>query len=254
MSLENEVTETSAAQETPEAPASKTLLDSAAPTLNEGEYFLSEGIKGVGDKPEWFNGDKYKSVDEQARAYTELEKKFGGFTGSPKDGYSGPEGIEPDDALLGELREFAEKTNMSQDAFNDAWTLLSAQSGVVEEISQEAELAKLGDNAQQRIKTVEGFLKNNMDTEGYERVMNLVTNADSIELVEAIVQATAPTKLPIEGGVSPAGITWSDIETEMFKKNDKGQLLRGIDPAHEAKVQRMMLDHGGNVPYREMVG
>jgi len=52
-----------------------TLLDSSAPTLGEGEYFLTDGIKGSGDSPEWYKADKYKSVAEQAKAYTELEKE-----------------------------------------------------------------------------------------------------------------------------------------------------------------------------------
>ena len=60
----------------------QSLVDAAEPTLGEGEFFLSEGIKGVGDLPEWYKADKYKSVAEQAKAYTELEKKFGGFTGT----------------------------------------------------------------------------------------------------------------------------------------------------------------------------
>ena len=118
--------------------------------------------------PEWYKGDKYKSVAEQAKAYTELEKKFGGFTGAPKDGYAGPEGIESDDALLQELTEFATKTNMSQEAFGEAWELLTAQSEAVEAVSQEQEIAALGSNAEERIKNVEGYLKNNLDADDYE--------------------------------------------------------------------------------------
>jgi len=115
--------------------------------LGEGEYFLTEGIKGTGNTPEWFKADKYKSIADQAKAYTELEKRFGGFKGAPKDGYQAPEGIEADDALFAELKTFAEETNMSQDAFDRAWDLLQAQSEAVEEVSLEAEMAKLGDNA-----------------------------------------------------------------------------------------------------------
>ena len=222
-----------------------TLLDSASPTLGDGEYFLTEGIKGSGNSPEWYKADKYKSVAEQAKAYTELEKKFGSFTGAPKDGYSGPEGIESDDALLQELTEFASKTNMSQEAFGEAWELLSAQSGAAETVSREQEIAKLGDNAGERIKNVEGFLKNNLDSTDYDQVMNLVTDARSIELVEALVKATSPVKLPIDGGHSPTGMTWSDIEAEMFKKSGDGQLLRSIDVNHERKIQKMMQDFGG---------
>ena len=241
-------------QAAPETTTSDTLLDASAPTLSEGEYFLSDGIKGSGDTPDWYKGDKYKSVAEQAKAYTELEKKFGGFTGAPKDGYSGPEGIEGDDALLQELTEFATKTNMSQEAFGDAWELLSAQGQAVEQVTQEQEIASLGDNAQERIKNVEGYLKNNLDAEVYEEVRNLVTDARSIQLVEHLVRATAPARLPIDGGDHPSGMTWADVESEMFKKTDSGQLLRSIDSNHEAKIQKMMQDFGGDRQHSRTFG
>ena len=231
-----------------------TLLDATTPELSEGEYFLSDGIKGTGETPEWYKGDKYKSVAEQAKAYTELEKKFGGFTGAPKDGYAGPEGVESDDALLQELTEFASKTNMSQEAFGEAWELLTAQSEAVEAVSQEQEIAALGSNAEERIKNVEGYLKNNLDADDYETVRDLVTDAKSIQLIEYMVRATAPTKLPIDGGEHPTGMTWSDIEAEMFKKNDNGQLLRSIDASHEAKIQKMMQEFGGDKVHTRTFG
>ncbi len=231
-----------------EETTSDTLLDASTPELGEGEYFLSDGIKGTGDMPEWYKGDKYKSVAEQAKAYTELEKKFGGFTGSPKDGYQGPDGIETDDALLQELTEFATKTNMSQEAFGEAWELLSAQGEAVEAVNQEQEIAQLGPNASERIKNVEGFLRNNLDSETYDEIRDLVTDAKSIQLIEYMVQATAPTKLPIDGGEHPTGLTWSDIEAEMFKTAADGQLLRSIDASHERKIQKMMKEFGGDKP------
>jgi len=224
---------------------SDTLLDNAEPTLDQGEYFLAEGIKGAGETPEWYKSDKYQSVAEQAKAYTELEKKFGGFKGAPKDGYTAPEGIESDDALLTELTEFAKDTNMSDEAFGRAWELLSAQEQAVEEVTQEMEMQKLGDNATQRLKTVEGFLKNNLDADTYSAAQELVTTADSVALIEMIVKATMPAKLPIEGGEHPQGLTWSDVEAEMFRKDDKGNLLRSVDINHERKVQQMMASFGG---------
>ena len=229
-----------AAQEKSEVPKSDTLLDQAQPTLEAGEYFLADGIKGTGDAPEWLNTEKYKSVAEQAKGYAELSKRFGGFKGAPKDGYTPPEGVEADDALYQELEAFATKTNMNGDAFQEAWELLSTQGEVAEEYNQEVELSKLGDNAQERIKTVEGFMKNNLDADTYEQARGLVTNADTIELVELLVKATAPTKLPLEGGTHPQGLTWSDVEHEMFKKDDNGNLLRSTNSGHEQKIQKMM--------------
>lgn len=224
---------------------SDTLLDNAEPTLNQGEYFLAEGIKGAGETPEWYKSDKYQSVAEQAKAYTELEKKFGGFKGAPKDGYTAPEGVESDDALLTELTEFAKDTNMSDEAFGRAWELLSAQEQAVEEVTQEMEMQKLGDNATQRLKTVEGFLKNNLDAETYSAAQELVTTAESVALIEMIVKATVPSKLPIEGGEHPQGLTWADVEAEMFRKDENGNLLRSTDINHERKVQEMMASFGG---------
>jgi len=232
----------------------QSLVDAAEPALGEGEFFLSDGIKGVGDQPEWYKADKYKSVSEQAKAYTELEKKFGGFTGAPKDGYSVIEGVESDDALWQELVSFGEKTNMSQSAMNDAWELLSAQDQAAEEVSMEVELQKLGDNGVERVKVVEQYMKNNLDGDTYERLRYAVNSAEAVELIEALVKSTAPAKLPIDGYIEPGGITWTDIEAEMFKKHESGQMLRAVDPNHEAKVQRMMKEFGGDKPNVRVVG
>jgi len=230
------------------------LVDAAEPTLSEGEYFLTEGIKGTGDTPEWYKAEKYKSVADQAKAYTELEKKFGGFTGAPKDGYAIPEGVEQGDELMDALKGFAEKTNMNQDSFNEAWDLLISQSEAVEEVSAEMEMQRLGDNAPERVKTVEQFMKNNLDNDTYEKVRYAVNSAEAIELVEALIGATAPAKLPIDGQIEPGGITWGDIEVEMFKKDENGQLLRSVDRNHEAKIQRMMKEFGGDKPYSQTFG
>lgn len=232
----------------------QSLVDVAEPTLGEGEYFLSDGIKGVGDQPEWYKADKYKSISEQAKAYTELEKKFGGFTGSPKDGYSVVEGVESDDELWQELVSFGENNNMSQSALNDAWGLLSAQEQAVEEVSMELELQKLGDNGVERVKVVEQYMKNNLDGDSYEKLRYAVNSAESVELIEALIKSTAPAKLPIDGYVQPGGVEWSDIEAEMFKKDDNGNLLRSVDMNHERKIQRMMKEFGGDKPYVQTFG
>lgn len=230
------------------------LVDAAEPTLGEGEYFLSDGIKGVGDQPEWYKADKYKSVAEQAKAYTELEKKFGGFTGAPKDGYSVIEGVEQDDSLWQELVSFGERTNMSQSALNDAWDILTAQEQAVEEVSMEMELQKLGDNGVERVKVVEQYMKNNLDSNTYEELRYAVNSAESVQLIEALIKSTAPAKLPIDGYVEPGGLEWADIEAEMFRKDENGNLLRSVDMNHERKIQRMMKEFGGDKPYTQTFG
>ena len=125
---------------------------------------------------------------------------------------------------------------------------------VVEEVSAEVEIAKLGDNATDRIKTVEQFMKNTLDAEVYEQVRYAVNSAESIMLVEALIKSTAPQKLPIDGHVVPGGITWPDIEKEMFRKDDNGNLLRSVDSNHEKKIQEMMFAFGGDKPNVQVFG
>ena len=204
--------------------------------------------------PEWYKADKYKSVAEQAKAYTELEKKFGGFTGAPKDGYKVAEGVDADDALWNELVAFGTETNMNQAAMHKAWELLTAQEQAVEEVSFENEMQKLGDKAESRVGIVEQFMRNNMDPDVYNEARDLMTTAESIQIAEMFIRSTAPAKLPIDGHIEPGGITKEDIEAEMFKKDQHGNWLRSVDPAHERKIQQMWKQYGGDKPYERTVG
>ena len=230
------------------------LVGATEPTLAEGEYFLSENIKGVGEMPEWYKADKYKSVAEQARAYTELEKKFGGFTGAPKDGYQLYDGVESDDALWAELVEFGTANNMNQSALHQAWELLTAQEEAIEQVSVEEEIGKLGPNAAERITTVEQLMRNNLEPELYEKYRDVVTSAIMIEFIEDFSKSMRPAQLPIDGYVEPGGIEWADIEAEMFRKDENGNLLRSVDMNHERKIQRMMKEFGGDKPYTQTFG
>jgi hypothetical protein len=115
-------------------------------------------------------------------------------------------------------------------------------------------MGKLGDNAEGRIKTIEQFMKNNLDTDTYEKVRHGVNSAESVELIEALIGATAPAKLPIDGFVEQGGVTWAAIEAEMFKKDEQGNMLRSTDTNHEAKIQRMMFEFGGDKPHRQQIG
>ena len=89
-------------------------------------------------------------------------------------------------------------------------------------------------------------MKNNLDPETYEKARSLVTTADNIELVEMIVGATAPVRLPIEGGPNPEGLSMEAIEAEMYKKDEHGNLLRSVNIEHDRKVKRMLEAFAGN--------
>jgi len=129
---------------------------------------------------------------------------------------------------------------------------LSAQMGVNEEINQENELAKLGDNAGQRIKAVENALKFKAG-DSYDEIKDMITTADGVILAEKLIKSFAPTKLPIDGGENPTGLTWNDIQKEMMRKDENGNWLRSVDRDHELKIQRLLKEYGGDKPNIETV-
>ena len=52
----------------------------------EATFLFADGVVGEGETPDWFKSSKYKTVSAQAEAFSELDGKFGSFTGAPKDG------------------------------------------------------------------------------------------------------------------------------------------------------------------------
>jgi hypothetical protein len=247
-------TENNEAVESTETPVeTSSLLESAAPELGEGEYFLSDGVKGDGERPEWYKGDKYKTVAEQAKAYTELEKQFGSFTGAPKDGYATPEGIESEDELFNQLVEFGKETNMSQQGLEKAWELLSTQAGVSQEVNQEAEMAKLGDNASERLQQVDTALKNKLGAK-YDDVAPLITTAEDVILAETLIKSFAPSKIAQEGAQQPQGLTLEEVEKFSNAKDESGRLLRSTDAAYNAKAEQMWRDLVGDGEHRVVIG
>ncbi len=239
----NEVVETTEA-----STETGSLLESAAPEPSEGEvpdYLLPKCMTEGRSIPE--------ALQEQAKAYPELEKQFGSFAGAPKDGYATPEGIESEDELFNQLVEFGKETNMSQQGLEKAWELLSTQAGVSQEINQEAEMAKLGDNASERLQQVDTALKNKLGAK-YDDVAPLITTAEDVILAETLIKSFAPSKIAQEGAQQPQGLTLEEVEKFSNAKDESGRLLRSTDAAYNAKAEQMWRDLVGDGEHRVVIG
>ena len=222
--------------------------------LADGEYWLAEGVKGTGEIPKWYDSARFKSVDQQAKSYLELEKKFGGFTGAPKDGYELPENIDKDDETLKLYSDYAKKFNMNQDAFNEGFQFIEQVFQAKADIDEQEEREKLGPQSENRINRVQNYLANKLDDEGYKEIRKMLTSANSIMLVEKLIDLTAPPKLPSEGGDNPQGLTPALIREAAAAKTEDGQLRRAVDPDYRAKVSQMYKDYYGEEPHSLEVG
>jgi hypothetical protein len=221
------------------------------------DWFLAEGVKGEGDKPDWFLADKYKSVEEQAKAYPELAKKLGGFTGAPEQyELTMPEGIEgevrTEDPLLTTFVDVAKELNMSQDAFNKVLHTYIAQEAEAINTDIAGEMEKLGPNAKARVDAVADWAKANLDEEQFSAVYNMATSAANIQALEAIIGINREGRLGNDGGGNP-GMSKEELKAMRFATNEHGQRLMEVDPEYRRKVEKAYRDAYGDAPRKEIV-
>jgi hypothetical protein len=204
-------------------------------TTVEPSFHWSEGMPGEGDAPEWYKGDKYKSVADQAKAYTDLEKRFGGFTGAPES-YGLPEEIDTEDTFVKTLTEIGAKSNMNQSTFDQVLELGEALLTAQDELRMEREMEALGPEAEQRLANIDGFMKNNLG-DRYEEFKESVKDAKTVELIETLIKASAPSRLPT-GDTAAVGIpTQGDIERMMLEKDDNGKVIYHYSRARQKEVE-----------------
>ncbi len=173
-----------------DAPTSTNNPDGGASTNNSWWYDSNQ--VGNGERPEWFNANKYKTVAEQAKAYTELQKKFGGFTGAPDEYKVEVEGFQPDE-LFNKVAGIAKELNMSNEGFNKLFSayLEHAKStaeatNANNEAYKMAELTKLGINAEEKVKEIKTWVSNNFSPEEQALFKEFAISADAIKLIDKI--------------------------------------------------------------------
>lgn len=181
-------------------------------------WFYADGVAGNGERPEYLL-PKFKSVADQAKSYTELEKRFGGFKGAPENyevtlpqELDGKIALNADDPLLKNFIEVAKSSNMSQETFNQ---IVASYANNIAQIAvnREAEIAKLGDGAQERLGRLGKWAQNNLSTEEVAVFQNMVTNAAAVQLFEKIKSKMSETSVP-QVNARPAA-TMSEVHEMM---------------------------------------
>jgi len=207
----------------------------------------SEGVAGSGDVPDWFMVDKYKSVDEQAKAYPELAKRFGGFEAAPEE-YSLPEGFEEtplDDGLLDIVKQFGKEHHMGQGAFNELVTKATEYQIQQQEQMREQAMQALGENAQQRIDNLNDWVNVNAPKEMVDAIHNLATSAESVQALEFLISKTKGAKVADNNVQPTTKPSQSEYAEMLMKKDASGNLLISTDPEYKAKIDKLTLEMQG---------
>lgn len=227
------------------------------PDGSKTAWLLHDGVMGQGEKPAWFKQEKYKTVSAQAEAYVGLEKRFGGFTGAPKNEkgevtYGFTPAVEGADInlqhpLMQGFTKWAGDNQLSQDGYNQLLGQLLQY-----EIAQQPNMgdikARLGDNADNRISTASAWVKANLGAEGFASFRAATTgkNADAVfKVVEQMIGKTAQVRMPAPGADVPAatgGDGLAKIIADHGAKTADGKLKVDADPKYRLEIDKRYRD------------
>lgn len=209
---------------------------------NKPTFLFADGIAGEGDAPEWFKADKYKTVSDQAKAYVELESKFGSFKGSPKEGKYQVEGFDfEDNPLIGAVAEWGLENQLSNEGMKTLATKVHELAIKQQEEDRVAAMTQLGSNAQQRINTLAQWGKNNLSAEEFTSFQGLAQTAGHVEVLEKLIGMTKNSKLAATKQTSTTSTSTSEAELKkMYLATDPttGKRLMETDRAYRDKVNK----------------
>jgi hypothetical protein len=182
-----------------------------------------------------------------------LASKLGAFKGAPKDGYKLPEvdGVQEwqqDDPMLQGFRDMAAKNNASQE-FVDQVLGFWAKSVLPDpgeiQAARDAEMQKLGTDADKRLKDLNDFLFASLDKPLAQALAGAAATAEVVQAIEALVNKVKPHRLPRDGGPNPSGHTPESLRAMKFKKGDDGNMLYETSAEHRRKVDQAYKDFYG---------
>ena len=192
------------------------------------------------DNKEWFKADKYKTVDDQAKAYTELEKKFGSFTGAPKDGKYEIEGIDfENNPLMNTVAQWGAEQQLSAKGLESLVQKVNELATKQQEEDTKAALEALGEKGTERINNLAQWGQNNLAPEEYKQFQGLAQTAGQVEVLEKLIGMTKNSKLVDKttvNGQDNNASTEEDLKAMYLATNKNGQRLMDVDAAYRIKV------------------
>ena len=224
-----------------------TKTDTATTETATPSWYFSEpkddfqGIAGNGDVPEWFVADKYKSVEQQAKAYKDASKLLGGFSGSPEK-YELPSEVASraqDAELLGILDSVGRTYNMNNEAYTELVTKYTEHQEKQQQVFQQQQLAQLGENAKERISHVQDWVNANVPQELVPKLVNMATTADSVEMIEFFMNKSKGTRPANETSLNTPAMSEQEYAEALLKKDAHGNLLAATDKDYKRKIDEL---------------
>lgn len=214
------------------------------------KWYMDEGVPGAGDRPGWLN-EKFKTAAELAKSYNELEKKFGVV---PEDyDFTKSKYIDADYVPFLELKQLARDKRVPKEVIEK---MLDSVDKYMDEFSTDysVEIKKLGDNAMERITTIDNWAEANLTKESYEALTSNLRTAESIKALEELRGKSMNNTIQVPGGNDSAvhnSASLDDIKLELQANIGKYK----TDTAYRKDIQSRLEVAAKNAPgYVDKVG
>ena len=186
--------------------------DTTTPTVTTIDappsWYIDDGLPGVGDRPVWLS-DKFKTVGDLAKSYHELEKKFG--TAPEEYDLSKSKFIDAAYEPIQEMLQLARDKRVPKDVIDK---MVDSIDKYMDEFSTDydEEARKLGDNAKERLTTLDNWAKANLSETSYDALTSNLKSADAIKALEELRGKMMSTNTIVPPGNESATTNVSTIE------------------------------------------
>ena len=213
-------------------------------------WYWDDNTPGVGDRPDYLP-EKFKSVADAAKSYSELEKRFGNAP-NEYDLSKGESWIEPDYEPFKEMLGLAKDRRVPQDVVD---SMLDSVGKYLDEfkIAPSEELAKLGDNAEERLKVLDTWAQSNFSKETYEALTSHLNTANAIKAIEEIRTRMNANTTVIPGNnadLASTAPTLQEVQAELNNNLDRYKK----EPAYRREITAKIEAASKNSGYVDKMG
>ena len=190
------------------------------PEEQQATWFIDEGRPGAGERPTWL-GDKFKSAADLAKSYSELEKKF---SSAPEEYDLGKSKyIDPDYTPFQDFLALAKEKRVPKDVVDK---LVDSFDKYMDEFASdpEEELKKFGDNANERLTTLDNWAQANLSKDSYEALSRNLKDVESLKALEELRSKMMSNNTIVPPGNASANTgvaTIEDLQKELQLNHKK---------------------------------
>lgn len=161
----------------------------------------ADGVGGEGQVPDWFLADKYRTVEDQAKAALELRKKLGSKAEDAPEHYEldyDKYGLSKEDPVLAEFNPFFKEMNLPQKDYEkiiEKFVQIQQKHHEQFEEQRKAAFDAFGPETKETMSRLNNWMANKFSEAEQQALQGFMTSAENIRIIEKM-RGQAPKSAP----------------------------------------------------------